>query len=111
MRVGTEDPRQHRARREPAELQDYTFASPLGTDRGDNVETPLSGYFKEAMRREMDARGYQFVESGDADLMVNFAANASEKVDVRSTPARRPRLRGYYGYRAGMYGGGPADRK
>jgi hypothetical protein len=81
----------------------YTFAPKLGTDRG-GVETPLSGYFKEATRREMDARGYQFVESGEADLMVNFGANAQEKVDVRSTPTPSYGY-GYYGYRAGMYGG------
>lgn len=80
----------------------YTFAHPLGTDRN-GVETPLSGYFKEATRREMDARGYQFVESGDADLMVNFGANAREQTDVRSTPAPTYGY-GYYGYRAGAYG-------
>ena len=81
----------------------YTFASPLGTDRGGTIETPLTGYFKEAVRREMGARGYQFVEGGDADLMVNFAANARENVDVRSTPAPTYGY-GYYGYRAGVYG-------
>ena len=80
----------------------YTFARPLGTDRN-GVETPLSGYFKEATRREMDARGYQFVESGDADLLVNFGANARDKTDVRSTPAPTYGY-GYYGYRAGAYG-------
>ena len=81
----------------------YTWASQIGTNRG-GVETPLTGYFKEATRREMDARGYKFVESGDADLMINFGANAQEKVDVRSTPAPAYGY-GYYGYRAGMYGG------
>jgi hypothetical protein len=39
----------------------YTFAPHLGTDRG-GVETPLSGYFSEAVRREVDLRGYKFVE-------------------------------------------------
>ena len=82
----------------------YTFVRPLGTDRG-GVETPLSGYFKEATRREMDARGYQFVESGDADLLVNFGANAQEKTDIRSTPVSMGvGYGGYYGYRGGMYG-------
>ena len=81
----------------------YTWAPKIGTDRG-GVETPLTGYFKEATRREMDARGYRFVEGGDADLMINFGANAQEKVDVRSTPAPAYGY-GYYGYRAGMYGG------
>jgi|SRR5688572_24920919 len=82
----------------------YTFVSPLGTDRT-GVETPLSGYFKEATRREMDARGYRFVEGGEADLLVNFHANARENVDVRSTPVSvGVGYGGYYGYRGGMYG-------
>jgi hypothetical protein len=81
----------------------YTWAPKIGTDRG-GVETPLTGYFKEATRREMDARGYRFVDGGDADLMINFGANAQEKVDVRSTPTPSYGY-GYYGYRAGMYGG------
>jgi len=80
----------------------YTFPEKLGTDRG-GVSTPLTSYFKEAVRREMDARGYKFVEGGDADLFVNFHANARENVDVRSTPA--PYYGGYYGYRASVYGG------
>ena len=50
----------------------YAFPSKLGTDRGGDVQTPLTGYFKEAVRREMDARGYQFVEGGDADLWSTF---------------------------------------
>lgn len=79
----------------------YTFVPNPGTDRN-GVSTPLTGYFKEAIRREMDARGYRFVESGDADLLVNFNANARENVDLRSTPAP---TYGYYGYRGGMYGG------
>ena len=80
----------------------YTFPEKLGTDRG-GVSTPLSSYFKEAVRREMDARGYKFVESGDADLFVNFHANSKENVDVRSTPTSS--YGGYYGYRSGAYGG------
>jgi len=87
----------------------YTFPAKLGTDRGD-VQTPLTGYFKEAVRREMDARGYQFVESGDADLWVNFHVNAKDQTDVRSTPSMNYGV-GYYGYRGGMYGmyGGGTD--
>src|SRR5215471_469612 len=89
----------------------YTFPSKLGTDRGD-VQTPLTGYFKEAVRREMDARGYQFVEGGDADLWVNFHVNAKDQTDIRSTPSMSYGYGvGYYGYRGGMYGmyGGGTD--
>ena len=86
-----------------ASYKSYAFMDKLGTDRG-GVATPLTSYFKEAVRREMDARGYRYVEGGDADLLVNFSANAQEKVDVRSTPS--PAMYGgYYGYRAGVYGG------
>ena len=81
----------------------YAFPSKLGTDRGD-VQTPLTGYFKEAVRREMDARGYQFIEGGDADLWVNFHVNAKDQTDIRSTPSMSYGM-GYYGYRGGMYGG------
>src|SRR3954464_9382878 len=81
----------------------YSFPEKLGTDR-EGVSTPLSSYFKEAVRREMDARGYRFVESGAADLFVNFHANARENVDVRSTPTPYYGA-SYYGYRSGVYGG------
>jgi hypothetical protein len=83
----------------------YAFMDKLGTDRG-GVATPLTSYFKEAVRREMDLRGYKYVENGAADLLVNFAANSQEKVDVRSTPSPTVGVGygGYYGYRGGAYG-------
>jgi hypothetical protein len=81
----------------------YAFPAKLGTDRGE-VQTPLTGYFKEAVRREMEARGYQFAEGGDADLWVNFHVNAKDQTDIRSTPSMNYGV-GYYGYRGGMYGG------
>jgi len=85
-----------------ASYKTYAFMEKLGTDRG-GVATPLTSYFKESVSREMDARGYKQIEGSDADLLVNFSANAQEKVDVRSTPA--PVYGGYYGYRGGVYGG------
>jgi hypothetical protein len=85
-----------------ASYKTYSFPAKLGTDRGD-VQTPLTGFFKEAVTREMDARGYKFVEGGNADLWVNFHVAAEEKQDIRSTPA--PYYGGYYGYRGGVYGG------
>lgn len=86
----------------------YAFAANPGTDRA-GYTTPITSYFKESIRREMDARGYRFVESGDAELMVNFSANAHEQVDVRSTPGPTYGYGGgYYGYRGGMYAVGPA---
>ena len=49
--------------------------------------------------------GISTSKSGEADLLVNFGANASEKIDVRSTPTSMGvGYGGYYGYRGGMYG-------
>ena len=82
----------------------YMFAEKTGTDRP-GYSTPITSYFKEAIRREMDARGYKYVEGGPAELLVNFNANAQEKVDVRTTPGSTYGYGyGYYGYRGGLYG-------
>ena len=84
--------------------QTYMFPERVGTDRP-GVSTPVSAYFKEAIRREMDARGYKYVEGGPAELLVNFNANSKENVDVRTTPgATYGYGYGYYGYRGGLYG-------
>lgn len=82
----------------------YMFAERTGTDRSD-YKTPITSYFKEAIRREMDARGYKYVEGGPAELLVNFNANAQENVDVRTTPGSTFGY-GYYGYRGGLYRAG-----
>ena len=82
----------------------YMFAAKTGTDRPEYA-TPITSYFKEAIRREMDARGYKYVDGGPADLLVNFNANAKENVDVRTTPGSTYGYGyGYYGYRGGLYG-------
>jgi len=82
----------------------YMFPDKTGTDRP-GYSTPLTSYFKESIRREMDARGYKYVENGPADLLINFNANARENVDVRTTPGSTYGYGyGYYGYRGGMYG-------
>ena len=87
----------------------YMFAEKTGTD-GQNYSTPITSYFKESIRREMDSRGYKYVEGGPAELLVNFNANARENVDVRSTPGATYGYGSYYGYRGGMYGYGAAYR-
>lgn len=87
-----------------ASYKTYMFPEKTGLDRP-GYSTPISSYFKEAIRREMDSRGYRFVESGPADLLVNFNANSKENVDVRSTPGSTYGYGyGYYGYRGGLYG-------
>jgi hypothetical protein len=79
----------------------WSFVSDPGTNR-EGYSTPITGYFKDAIRKQMEARGYRYVEDPNPDLLVNFGANARENVDVRSSPAP---TYGYYGYRRGLYGG------
>jgi Domain of unknown function (DUF4136) len=76
----------------------YAFVSQPGTNRG-GYSTPLTSYFETAVSREMDARGYRKIDA-NADLLVNFSANVTEKADLQSIPG--PPI-GYYGYRAGLY--------
>jgi Domain of unknown function (DUF4136) len=85
----------------------YGFVSKPGTDRA-GYSTLLTKHFEDAIKREMDARGYTFSET-DPDLFVNFNANAHEKVDVQTTPGMSGPYYGggYYGYRGGFYGGYP----
>ena len=83
-----------------ASYRTYAFPEKVGTDRP-GYSTPISSYFKEAIRREMDNRGYKFVEGSTADLLVNFNANARENVDVRTTPGSTYGMGyGYYGYKS-----------
>jgi len=85
-----------------ASYRTYSFAAQPGTNRGGNV-TPLTTFFETAITREMNARGFQQVDSG-GDLLVNFNARVTEKTDIQSTPGPTYGY-GYYGYRGGMYMG------
>jgi hypothetical protein len=88
----------------------YGFVADPGTNRA-GYSTFVTAYFKTAVRREMDARGYQFVES-NPDLLINFNANAREVTEVRTTPSPRLGLGfGYYGYRDGLYGWGAFSQR
>jgi len=82
----------------------YGFVSEPGTNRS-GYSTPITGYFKSAVTREMNARGYTYSEDSP-DLLINFNTNAREQVDIRSTPSMSYGY-GYYGYRGGMYASGP----
>jgi hypothetical protein len=88
----------------------YGFVAEPGTNRS-GYTTPMTNYLKAAIRTEMDARGYHYVElAADPDLVVNFNANAREKADVQSRPTAGYGGYyggGYYGYRGGMYAVGP----
>jgi Domain of unknown function (DUF4136) len=81
----------------------YGFVSPMGTDRQGN-STILSGHFKSAISRQMEARGYR-LDAAKPDLLVNVNVSTRQQTDVQSTPSSMSM--GYYGYRGGMYGGWP----
>jgi hypothetical protein len=82
----------------------FGFPEQTGTDRG-GYSTLVTDYFKSAVRDQMEARGYQYVDQ-NPDLLVNFYANVRERSQVRSSP-RMSAGYGYYGYRYGLYGAWP----
>lgn len=82
-----------------ASYKTFGFFEQVSTDKA-SYDTILSTRLKDATRRELEKRGYRYVES-DPDLLVNFNVNVMNKTDVRSTPSASA---GFYGYRAGMYG-------
>lgn len=82
----------------------FGFPEQTGTDRG-GYSTLVTDYFKAAVRDQMQARGYQYVDE-NPDLIVNFYANVRDRTQVRSSP-RMSMGYGYYGYRYGLYGAWP----
>lgn len=82
----------------------YGFPDEVGTDRA-GYSTLMTRYFKEAVDREMQGRGFVYDES-DPDLLVNFFSNVREVTDVRRSPSASFGY-GYYGYRYGLYGAWP----
>jgi hypothetical protein len=97
-----------RSRQDPgvnlASYKTWGFVSEPGTNRG-GYSTPITTYFKTAVTREMNARGYTYSEDSP-ELLINFNTNAREQVDIRSSPSMSYGY-GYYGYRGGLYGAGP----
>ena len=87
-----------------ASYHTYNFVAEPGTNRG-GYSTPITTYFKTAITRELNARGYKLSEE-NPDLLINFNTNAREQVDIRSTPSMSYGY-GYYGYRGGLYAAGP----
>jgi hypothetical protein len=85
-----------------ASFKTYGFPEEVGTDRA-GYSTLVTRYFKDAVDREMQRRGYVYDET-DPDLLVNFFANVREVTDVRTTPSFGY---GYYSYRYGLYGTWP----
>lgn len=65
----------------------YGFVRVPGTDQA-QYQTLITQHFKNALRVEMDARGYRYVET-DPDLLLNFNAILSDKVQVTTQPDRK----------------------
>ena len=63
----------------------FGFPAQTGTDRG-GYSTLVTSYFKEAVQREMTARGYTF-SANEPDLLVNFYSTTREKTEVYAYPA------------------------
>jgi hypothetical protein len=87
-----------------ASFRSYGYPAELGTDRG-GYSTLITGYFRRAVDREMQSRGYHY-SATDPDLLVNFFARVRDVTDVRSVPTVSVGY-GYYGYRYGLYGAWP----
>ena len=82
-----------------ASYRTFGFVSPLGTDV-DGYSTLITQRLKAATQREMEARGYRYVES-DPDLLLNFSARLANKVKVNQVASQQI---GYYSYRnVGVY--------
>jgi len=98
-------PLQVRSNADPAanlsSYRSYGFVPEPGTNR-EGKATALTIYFMQAVRHEMDSRGFQYTEESP-DLLVNFNANPKAMPDVVTTVDPANSYQGYYAYRAGMY--------
>lgn len=79
----------------------FGFFDRVSTDKT-AYTTLVSTRLKDATRRELEKRGYQYT-ADNPQLLANFGLNIQDKQEIRSTPSAGVGY-GYYGYRAGMYG-------
>lgn len=80
-----------------SQFKTYNFFDPLGIDNP-GYTTIYSTIFKNAISREMEARGY--TKSDNPDLLMNVSARLQDKTKVTTYNDPSP----YYGYRRGYYG-------
>ncbi len=82
----------------------YGYVSQLGTDEPGGPTSLLTQFLRSAVDREMQARGYRYLNQG-GDLLVNFYVETQDKIQSRTTSSPSVYAgRGYYGYRGGVYG-------
>ncbi|WP_333609017.1 DUF4136 domain-containing protein [Arsukibacterium sp.] len=80
--------------------QTFGFVAEPATDKA-GYSTLVTQHFKQAIREQMQARGYRYSDTSP-DLLVNFNSNTVNRSEVRSTPGVTPPY-GYYHYRRGYY--------
>lgn len=80
-----------------SEYRTYGFFPRLSIEDQD-YSTSYGSIFRDAISREMNARGY--IKSDDPDLLINVSGRLTEKTDVRTMTDPFPM---YYRYRAGFY--------
>ena len=81
----------------------YGFVAQPGTNEGSGKATPMTIYFMQAVRHEMDSRGYRYTEDSP-DLLVNFNVQARATDSQTNVSPTYGYSTGYYAYRAGLYG-------
>ncbi|HXV39898.1 MAG TPA: DUF4136 domain-containing protein [Steroidobacteraceae bacterium] len=87
-----------------SQYRTFGFYRRLNADQ-QAYSTLTTSRIKEATIRELERLGYRHDES-NPDLLVNFSANVSDRVDVNKTPAP---MRGVYGYRVAAFRGWSGD--
>lgn len=75
----------------------FGFFDPVGTDKA-GYESLVTKALKASTRREMEARGYRYAETG-AELLVNFNAQLADRTQIQPRPMPMPPPE-YYGYRS-----------
>lgn len=78
----------------------WGFVEETGTDRA-GYSTLVTTHFKNAIRTQMETRGYAYTEE-NPDLLVNFFTSMRERTDTRSSPGVFLGTR-YYQNRFGVY--------
>ena len=81
----------------------WTFYSPIAMEES-GYSTWISDRIKDNVRKEMEARGYRYVEASP-DLQVNFQGVVQDRTDVFSMP--RSGVQYFYNYRRNAYVGVP----
>ena len=77
----------------------WSYYKPVAMEQS-GYSSWISGRIREDIQREMDARGYRYVEEAP-DLLVNFQGVVQDRTDVFSMP--RTDIRWFYNYRRNSY--------